>query len=254
MSATSCIVFSCADPHNPVPVGRFAIDDAAQGRFGYGLRYLERQDAFELDPIHLPLTQAEIAVPRRNDATYGVLSDAGPNAWGTQLALRLLREADEAPPRNLIEWFLKSGSYGSGCLGFSSNPGTPPHPGPVPSSSRVFRENTLHALDAYVADPDAHLDANTATLLFPAVAWGAYALKPLSCMRAGSISPNSAALTIDSMSLPLNMHHFALPFLRVSTCRNLNSSRSRIVRFCWSSVLIVPRKACAFTTSVRTAC
>lgn len=172
MPATSCIVFSCADPNNPVPVGRFAIDAAAQGRFGYGLRYLERPEAFELDPVHLPLTQAEMDVPRRNDDTYGVLSDAGPNAWGTQLALKLLREADEAPPRNLIEWFLKSGFHGSGCLGFSPDPHTPPHLGPVPSSSRVFRENTLRALDAYIADPDTHLDADTAILLFPGSSLG----------------------------------------------------------------------------------
>lgn len=80
MPANSCVVFSCADPDHPVPIGRFALDADHQGRFGYGLRYLERKDAFELDPIHLPLTQAEIAVPRRNDDTFGVLSDAGPNA------------------------------------------------------------------------------------------------------------------------------------------------------------------------------
>jgi len=172
MPASSCVVFSCADPSNPVPVGRFAIDDAAQGRFGYGLKYLERPDAFELDPIHLPLTQAEIDVPRRNDDTYGVLSDAGPNAWGTQLAFRLLREAGGAPPRNLIEWFLQSGYHGSGCLGFSPDSRTLPHLGPVPSSSDVFREKTLRALDTYITDPDADLDADTATLLFPGSSLG----------------------------------------------------------------------------------
>lgn len=172
MPANSCVVFSCADPDHPVPIGRFALDADHQGRFGYGLRYLERKDAFELDPIHLPLTQAEIAVPRRNDDTFGVLSDAGPNAWGTQLALKLLREAGENRPGNLIEWFLQSGYYGSGCLGFSADAHTPPRLGPVPPSPQAFRERMFRALDAYIADPDAHLDADTATLLFPGSSLG----------------------------------------------------------------------------------
>jgi serine/threonine-protein kinase HipA len=172
MPATSCVVFSCADPENPIPIGRFALDDAGQGRFGYGLKYLKREDAFELDPVHLPLTSSEISVPRRNDDTFGVLSDAGPNTWGAQLALRLLRESQMPPPGNAIDWFLTSGYYGSGCLGFSSDPQMPPHPGPVPSSSASLSGRILRALDAYITDPDAHLDVETATLLFPGSSLG----------------------------------------------------------------------------------
>lgn len=73
MAATSCIVFSCADSKGPVPVGRFALNDAGDGRFGYGHKYLKRSDAFELDPIHLPLASDEIALPRRNDEPPRVL-------------------------------------------------------------------------------------------------------------------------------------------------------------------------------------
>ncbi|MDE1438010.1 hypothetical protein, partial [Bacillus licheniformis] len=153
---------------HPVPIGRFALDGAGQGRFGYGLRYLQRADAFDLDPIHLPLTAAEIAVPRRGDDSFGVLSDAGPNTWGAQLALRLMRAA----PENAIDWFLHAGYYGSGCLGFSPDPQTAPQPGPVPASSRDLREHLLRTLDSYIADADAHLDTATATLLFPGSSLG----------------------------------------------------------------------------------
>lgn len=172
MAAASCVVFSCMDPDHPVPIGRFALDGAGQGRFGYGLRYLQRADAFDLDPIHLPLTAAEIAVPRRGDDSFGVLSDAGPNTWGAQLALRLMREAQRAAPENAIDWFLHAGYYGSGCLGFSPDPQTAPQPGPVPASSRDLREHLLRTLDSYIADADAHLDTATATLLFPGSSLG----------------------------------------------------------------------------------
>lgn len=172
MAAASCVVFSCMDPAHPVPVGRFALDDAGQGRFAYGLRYLQRTDAFELDPVHLPLTAAEIAVPRRSDDSFGVLSDAGPNTWGAQLALRLMRAAHREPPENAIDWFLHAGYYGSGCLGFSPDPQVAPLPGPVPTSSRDLRQNMLHTLDRYIADPDTGLDAATASLLFPGSSLG----------------------------------------------------------------------------------
>jgi serine/threonine-protein kinase HipA len=153
-------------------MGRFALDDTGQGRFGYGLRYLKRDDAFELDPIHLPLTVSEIDVPRRNDDSYGVLSDAGPNAWGMQFVLRRLREAHQPPPRNAIEWFLHSAYYGSGCLGFSPDPQTLPYLRAVPSSSQELSGKALRALEAYIADPDAQLDADTALLLFPGSSLG----------------------------------------------------------------------------------
>jgi serine/threonine-protein kinase HipA len=167
MRATSCIVFSCADPTDPVPVGRFALDEAGNGRFGYGRTYLNRSDAFELDPIHLPFSNKEIAVLRRNDGTFGVLSDAGPNAWGAQLTLKLLRESSEQIPQNPVEWFLNSWHYGSGCIGFSPDPTTPPHLGIEVSKSNDFTSRIISELEAYVANPEAHLDQETAHMLFP---------------------------------------------------------------------------------------
>jgi serine/threonine-protein kinase HipA len=172
MAETSCVVFTCSDPGKPVPLGRFALDAAGRGRFGYGLRYLERGDALELDPIHLPLTPAEIDVLPSADGSFGVLSDAGPNTWGMQLALKRLRESNRPPPANAIEWLLNAGFYGSGCLGFSPDPATLPAAGPAPLSSTDFSGRVLRALEAYIVDPDARLDAEAATLLFPGSSLG----------------------------------------------------------------------------------
>lgn len=165
--ATSCVVFSCENPDRPVPVGRFALDGLGNGRFGYGLRYLQSQGKFELDPIHLPLSAREIAVPRRNDGTFGVLSDAGPNAWGAQLTLKMMRESNQEPPHTAVDWFLTSWHYGSGCLGFSSDAASPPGLGIPPLSSRDFSLKFQRELEAYVVDPDSRLDAETSHMLFP---------------------------------------------------------------------------------------
>lgn len=172
MAAPSCIVFSCRDPSAPVPVGRFALDDRGDGRFGYGLRYLRRPDAFDLDPVHLPLSADELSLPRHPDGSYGVLSDAGPNAWGAKLTARLLRDADQAMPRNAIEWLLRGWHYGSGCLAFSGAPDQPPRLGIEPSDSAALSRSLLRTLDNYAADPDAELNDEAIQLLFPGSSLG----------------------------------------------------------------------------------
>lgn len=167
MPITSCVVFDCTDPTAPVPVGRFALDAFGHGRFGYGLRYLQRLNAFTLDPVHVPLQQLELAVPRRADGTFGVFSDAGPNAWGTQLTLKLLRASNQQAQQNPVEWFLNSLHHGSGCLGFSTAPQTPPALQQDIDTSRALNAKVLRELEAYVLDPSSRLDAHTAHLLFP---------------------------------------------------------------------------------------
>ena len=44
----------------PIPCGVTLVDEGTKiGRFRYGKRYLNRPDAFPLDPIHLPLSDRE---------------------------------------------------------------------------------------------------------------------------------------------------------------------------------------------------
>ncbi|SHN44545.1 serine/threonine-protein kinase HipA [Duganella sacchari] len=167
MAIESCIIFDCSDPEAPVPIGRFGLDAHGNGRFGYGLRYLRTSRAFSLDPIHVPLQAPEIAIPRRGDGTYGVFSDAGPNAWGAQLTLKLLRESNRLAPQNAVEWFLSSLHHGSGCLGFSTDLRTPPQLKNDIQSSRALSARVLQEMEAYTADPAVRIDAETAHLLFP---------------------------------------------------------------------------------------
>lgn len=167
MAAPSMVVFDCTTPATPVPVASFALKSNADGRLGYGLRYLQRADAFGLDPRHLPLQRDELLVPRQPDGSYGVLSDAGPNAWGARLTARLLRRAHQPLPTNAVEWFLQSKQFGSGCLGFAATAQQRPQLGEVPGRTSDLSARLLTALDRYVTDPDRELDEETVNLLFP---------------------------------------------------------------------------------------
>lgn len=167
MAQTTMVVFDCSTPAAPIPVASFGLRADGNGRLAYGKLYLERPSAFSLDPAHLPLQDGEIAVPRQPDNTYGVLSDAGPNAWGAKLTARLLRKANKPLPENPVEWFLQSKHFGSGCLAFAPSSNAPPQLGQVPCRSTDLSARLLSGLDQYLSEPDSDLDAETINLLFP---------------------------------------------------------------------------------------
>lgn len=167
MAQTTMVVFDCSKPAAPIPVASFALKADGDGRFAYGKHYLTRPEAFSLDPRHLPLQNKELALPRQPDNTYGVLSDAGPNAWGARLTARLLRKAEKPLPENAVEWFLQSKHFGSGCLAFAPRADAPPQLGDVPCRSTDLSARLLNALDRYLTHPDPDLDAETVNLLFP---------------------------------------------------------------------------------------
>jgi len=170
--AISCTVFDCMDPASPVPVGSFGIDEIGEGHFGYGLRYIDKPRAFALDPLHLPLSRDIQRVPRRDDGTYGVLSDAGPNAWGIKLTSSLCRKQNQPLPANPVEWLLHSWHYGSGCLGFSRHHTEAPNLGVEPGTTEQLSASLLKAVDALTTDPDAALSDDAATLLAPGSSLG----------------------------------------------------------------------------------
>ena len=234
--ATSCIVFDCSDPQHPVPVGRFTLDRLGNGRFGYGLKYLDAADAFALDPIHLPLQVPELAVPRRGDGTFGVLSDAGPNAWGAALTLKLLRQSNQPAPRNPVEWFLESGYYGSGCLGFSPDPATPPQLSQDIPTSQALTASMLTELDAYLTDPAANLDTDIAHLLFPGSGLGG--------IRPKTVVMHEGAEHIVKFSRPDDL--FDVPAaeyatLRLATMAGIDVPEFELVRIRDRSALLIER-------------
>ena len=84
------------------------------GKFRYGQSYLQRPDAFPLDPLHLPLQNREL-VTRINKGMFGVLLDAGPDSWGKKLIYSL----HTTKPKNDLELLLAGAGMGAGALTFS---------------------------------------------------------------------------------------------------------------------------------------
>lgn len=163
----SCTVFDCRDPDNPVPVGSFGLDEIGDGHFAYGRFYVDKEEAFALDPIHLKLSKERQNVLRRRDGSYGVLSDAGPNAWGIKLTASLLRRNHQALPANPIEWFLHSWHYGSGCIGFSRHHTEKPNSGVVAPRREDLSAKLQIAIDQLTTNPDASLTDADVRLLAP---------------------------------------------------------------------------------------
>lgn len=167
MAQTTMAVFDCSKPAAPIPMASFSLKDNGDGHLEYEKYYLQRNDAFSIDPKHLRLQEKQIPVPRQADNTYGALSDAGPDAWGAKLRIRLLRKDKKQLPQNAVEWFLQSTHFGSGCLAFAARPDELPRLCGVPGQSTCLTTRILDALDQYSTDPDQELDDETANLLAP---------------------------------------------------------------------------------------
>lgn len=167
-----CVVFSCQNPEKPIPVASFALDRAGVGYLGYGRHYMNRPDAFAIDPLHLPLSAEDLKIPRHKDGTYGVLSDAGPDAWGVKLTSSLFRKQKRPLPATPIDWLLQSWHYGSGCLGFAPNAQTPPHPGVKPAPVAALDKRALSAIESLTSDDETELDDEIISLINPGVSLG----------------------------------------------------------------------------------
>lgn len=236
MAIDSCIIFDCSHPEVSIPIGRFGIDVHGNGHFGYGLRYLKTSRAFSLDPIHVPLQTLEIAIPRRGDGTYGVFSDAGPNAWGTQLTLKLLRESNRIAPQNAVEWFLSSRHHGSGCLGFSTDPRTPPQLKNDIQSSRALSASALQEMEAYTADSAVRIDAETAYLFSPGCGLGGGRPKTV-VMHDGTEHIAKFSRPDDRFDVPAAEY----AMLRLATMAGINVPSFELIKIGDRSVLLVDR-------------
>jgi serine/threonine-protein kinase HipA len=87
--------------------------------FAYGLRYLERPRALEVDPVSLSLRDKDVVrgkalFPPNNLASFGGIRDAAPDAWGRRVIESRLR----APANSLPEsaYLLQAGSQRVGAL------------------------------------------------------------------------------------------------------------------------------------------
>ena len=111
--------------------------DQSMGRFKYARAFIERADAFPIDPINLPLTADVHENPRTRETpgVFGVMIDAGPDEWGR----RQLTKTRKPPPVTDVEFLLAASGEGVGALHFTAEIKDTPKPTPV----RPF-ENLVH--------------------------------------------------------------------------------------------------------------
>ena len=91
-----------------VPCGQLTLsEDGAKlsaSSFAYGLRYLQRPGALEVDPVSLSLRDMDLVrgtalFPPNNLPLFGGIRDAAPDAWGR----RVIESRLKAPANSLPE-------------------------------------------------------------------------------------------------------------------------------------------------------
>jgi serine/threonine-protein kinase HipA len=110
-----------------VPVGLIRIqtlpDGIQIGRFRYGDRYLQRQDAIALDPFQLPLGKTVFEFTQLKGVP-GAVRDAGPDAWGRRvIEHKLERSANDL---HELDYLLHGPQDGAGYLSFGLKAEPPP--------------------------------------------------------------------------------------------------------------------------------
>lgn len=116
--ATECFVYITLPSHmDAVTAGRFVLtkgrDGTPLGKFVYGKSYLARNDAVEIDPVQLTLSD-ETYETTRLSGVFGALRDAGPDYWGR----RVIEKHSGKTMLGEIDYLLKSPDDRAGALGF----------------------------------------------------------------------------------------------------------------------------------------
>lgn len=128
------IVFSHLDT-DWVPCGQLTLSEdgptVLASSFAYGLRYLDRHNAIEVDPVSLGLHDREsirgkVLLPAHTLPLFGGIRDAAPDAWGR----RVIEAKLKAPVNSLPEsdYLLHAGSERVGALDVRTTQDAPPRP------------------------------------------------------------------------------------------------------------------------------
>ena len=101
-----------------VVAGRYVLGSDGVGSFVYGRSYLERDDAFALDPRNLPLGDRQFRTTL-NGGMFGALRDAAPDAWGRLVMLK------RGSPAHELDFLLGTSDTRVGALSFGSTTDAP---------------------------------------------------------------------------------------------------------------------------------
>ncbi|MXP26924.1 type II toxin-antitoxin system HipA family toxin [Altererythrobacter indicus] len=146
-------------PEGPVPAGLLTMTDEPRNKFAtfaYGRRYLERPDRLAVDPVALPLHDADSGHTFRTEegfAVFNAIRDAAPDGWGQYLMYKAM--GDRLP--NEIDLILASGEHRVGCLAFGPTPERPQRITPWGEGDAPGEHFTLEEL-AEAAERAQHVD------------------------------------------------------------------------------------------------
>ena len=86
---------------------RYVANRYRQGSvFNYDESWLNRADAFALDPENLPLEQRKVYTPSSKSALPGAIRDSAPDDWGQKLIQRAFRKSGEKRALSEIDYLL----------------------------------------------------------------------------------------------------------------------------------------------------
>jgi len=141
-----------------VTAGRFQVsltpDGQPVGQFFYGRRYLERNDAVELDPIELRLRRGPYETARM-EGFFGAIRDSMPDFWGR----RVIERNTGHTQLEEFDYLMYGPDDRAGALGFGRNVQPPP---PQRRFNRTLDLELIQAAaDAIISD-DGNFDGPAA--------------------------------------------------------------------------------------------
>src|ERR1700736_5345184 len=137
-----------------VPCGQLTLtEDGAKllaSTFAYGLRYLERPGALEVDPVSLSLRDKSVVrgnalFPPNNLPTFGGIRDAAPDAWGR----RVIESKLKVPANSLPEstYLIQAGSQRGGAIDIRESLAAPPLPSHSTWNDLQYLLDAAHRID-----------------------------------------------------------------------------------------------------------
>ncbi len=130
-------------------------------RFAYGLNYLNRTDALEVDPVSLAIrgpqpVKGKLLLPANNLVSFGGIRDAAPDSWGR----RVIEAKLKVPANSLAEsqYLLHAGSERVGALDIRSSISDTPTGATGSVHALAYLMEAAERIEAG-ADVPAHLEA-----------------------------------------------------------------------------------------------
>lgn len=163
MAQRSVFVFAHL-PQGWAPAGRLSLTqerDVVASSFAYGTRYIERPDAFEIDPVSLRLADRQSVrgvelFPVNQLTQFGGIRDAAPDAWG-----RRVIEAQRRVPANSLseaDYLLGAGSDRVGALDVRDALDSPVRPGAAPIQNLHYMLEAAERIEQGLPIPAALAD------------------------------------------------------------------------------------------------